>query len=165
MNVAYNNAGSGSGIFAPTPRRLGCPVEKVNPDRYMFAQHVTSLSGPVAAMPSGEMEASSAFYKRELPGRPRNPQPGLMTPNQDDGLAYYFPNTGYDGALNEQAEVFHAQVSPWMHMSSTKLLHARALKRPSGGGGGGTFSTRPASPISGTITPGPRDGTVAISTS
>ena len=121
MNVAYNNVGSGNGIFAPTPRRLGCPVEKVNPDRYMFAQHVTSLGGPVAAMPSGEMEASSAFYKREM-FAPIMKETSVQ-PNQDDGIAFYFPQTSYDGALNEQADLFHPSASPWMDLQQTKLLH------------------------------------------
>ena len=128
MNAAFD--------FTSTPRRLECPVTHPNPSRYMFAQHVTSLGGPVTPIPSGEAKASSLFYKRELPGPARNPQTQLMVPNMDDGLQFYFPdNTGYDGAINEQAQMANSSTSPWMDMHATKLLHgqptlpkARAVK-------------------------------------
>lgn len=132
MNVALKNAATEGGfLFAPNPRTLTCPMRKANPDRYMFAQGATSLDGPVAAMAHGELKASRAFYTREAPGPPRNPQQDLMVPNQDDGLQFYFPDTGYDGALNEQAEVFGESVSPWMQLSRTRLLHG---SRPTGSG-------------------------------
>lgn len=95
----------------------------------MFAQHVTSLDGPVEPRPSGEAKASSLFYKRELPGPARNPQTQLMVSNMDDGLQFYFPdNTGYDGAINEQAQMANSSTSPWMHMNQTKLLHGQPTK-------------------------------------
>ena len=121
MNVAYNNAGSGSGIFAPTPRRLGCPIKKENPDRYMFAQHATSLSGPVAPIPFGEDKASRAYYKREMPAPVRNET--HTQPNQDDGLGFYMPAEHHFLGTNEMAEVMQQQVSPLMNMSETRLLH------------------------------------------
>ena len=105
----------------------------------MFAQHVTSLNGAMKATPTGEDRASSAFYAREAPGAPRDPKVNLMTPNQEDGLNFYFPsNTGYDGATNEQAEVTHPGASMWMNTRQAQLIQGRRVmhgrRRRHGGG-------------------------------
>ena len=111
--------------FPPSRRRLECPVKHVNPDRYMFAQGVTSMEGPDLPVSSKETMASRAFYIRERPGNVTND--GKYVLNQDDGEQFYVPHEHQFLGVAEMQAVVHEQNRPWSTMTQTKLLHGKPV--------------------------------------